>query len=75
MKKGTVLIDEALCKGCTYCIAACPSGVLRLSDTFNKAGYYPAEAAAPGKCSGCALCAEVCPEIAIEVYCEEGPKD
>lgn len=68
--KGKIKIDESLCKGCTYCIPTCPSGVLGLNEAFNKSGCYTAAAIAPEKCTGCALCAEVCPEIAIEVWRE-----
>lgn len=66
--KGSVKIDETLCKGCTYCVSACPAGALGMSGHFNRDGYYPAISVAPDKCNGCALCAETCPEVAIEVY-------
>ena len=50
----TAVIDEALCIGCTLCIAACPVdaivGARRLMHTVITA-----------ECSGCALCLPPCP--------------
>jgi 2-oxoglutarate ferredoxin oxidoreductase subunit delta len=69
--KGKVKIDEDLCKGCNYCVLACPKSALQLKKEFNKKGYFPAQNLRPDDCTGCALCAEVCPEMAIEVWREE----
>jgi len=73
-KKGKINIDRELCKGCYLCISVCPNQLIRISDTLNQKGYYPAEFSEtenPGKhCTGCALCATVCPDVAIEVYRE-----
>jgi len=69
--KGMIVIDKELCKGCTYCVDACPLGVIGIEDKFNKKGFFPATPEHFEKCTGCSICAEMCPEIAIEVYREE----
>ncbi|RLB06717.1 MAG: 4Fe-4S ferredoxin [Deltaproteobacteria bacterium] len=75
MKKGYIVIDQSLCKGCGLCIDVCPKGLIATAKELNIKGYYPAEFKGgqgdnPDGCTGCALCALVCPEIAIEVYRE-----
>lgn len=69
--KGKIVIDRELCKGCKYCITACPKGSIVIEVKFNSMGYFPAHFAHPERCTGCAQCAEMCPEIAIEVWREE----
>lgn len=66
--KGRIRIRRELCKGCAYCVDACPSGVISIQKRFNKSGYFPAFAEYMEKCSGCSMCAVMCPEIAIVVY-------
>jgi len=68
---GTIVIDRELCKGCGYCISACPKGCISQEDSFNSSGYYPASFVNTGQCTGCAICACSCPDIAIEVWREE----
>jgi 2-oxoglutarate ferredoxin oxidoreductase subunit delta len=70
--KGMIIIDEELCKGCTYCVDACPLGVIVIKDRFNKKGVFSASPKHPEKCTGCSMCAQMCPEIAIEVYRGKG---
>jgi 2-oxoglutarate ferredoxin oxidoreductase subunit delta len=72
--KGKIKIHTELCKGCMYCIDACPAGVISIRKRFNKSGYFAACAEHMEKCTGCAMCAHVCPEIAIEVYRDNGKK-
>ncbi len=66
--KGKVEINRELCKGCRYCVIACPKGVLEIEDSLNGMGYFPARAAKKELCTGCALCARMCPEVSIEVW-------
>jgi 2-oxoglutarate ferredoxin oxidoreductase subunit delta len=66
--KGMIKIDKELCKGCGYCVDACPFGVIVIEEEFNTKGYFPASPGHPDKCTGCCMCAEICPEVAIEVY-------
>lgn len=68
--KGRIAIDRELCKGCKYCVLACPKGVITMEAEFNVSGYFPAMAEYLDRCNGCTLCAQMCPEIAIEVWKE-----
>lgn len=68
--RGTIEVDEALCKGCELCVGACPQEVLELTlEKLNAKGYHPAALKSVG-CTGCGICAIVCPEAAITVYRE-----
>lgn len=69
--KGKIEINKELCKGCGYCVEACPKSVIVIGKRFNKMGYFVAETVLPEECTGCAFCAEVCPEIAILVWREK----
>jgi 2-oxoglutarate ferredoxin oxidoreductase subunit delta len=78
--KGKITIDPEVCKGCLYCIVACPRDLIVVSDKLNSKGLYPAkfngspeesgETSSKSGCTGCALCAVSCPDAAIEVYRE-----
>jgi 2-oxoglutarate ferredoxin oxidoreductase subunit delta len=71
--RGDVRISFHLCKGCTLCIAACPSKVLTQGDALNRQGYYAAVYDGSG-CTGCGICFYVCPEpdaITILVFKED----
>lgn len=68
---GKIEINRETCKGCGYCVAACPKGCITQDAEFNASGYYPAVFSDPSKCTGCAICAYSCPDIAIEVWREE----
>ncbi len=69
--RGRIEIDKELCKGCSYCINACPLGVIVIERQFNQKGFFPASPEHLDKCTGCSMCAHMCPEIAIEVYREK----
>jgi 2-oxoglutarate ferredoxin oxidoreductase subunit delta len=69
--KGMIVIDQELCKGCAYCVDACPFGIIVIKEEFNKKGVFSASAKDVDRCTGCAMCAQMCPEIAIEVFREE----
>ena len=73
---GKIIIDTERCKGCGLCVTVCPKGCIIISKHSNKSGYFPAEPAGPAKadCTGCAMCAIICPDIAIEVFCENKPR-
>ena len=67
-KKGKVVINRELCKGCYLCIRACPVKVLERDTENNSTGTYPVKSAFPDKCIACANCYEVCPDVCLEVY-------
>lgn len=71
--RGIVTVDPDRCKGCSLCVAVCPSGVLSLVEGINPKGYHPAEATSPAACTACALCAQMCPDLCIVVAREEAP--
>ncbi|MDT8388954.1 MAG: 4Fe-4S dicluster domain-containing protein [Lentisphaeria bacterium] len=54
-------LNQAECKGCRRCVAACPAHVLFLSETHNARGYRVAAYAGSG-CVGCGQCFYACPE-------------
>jgi len=66
--KGSVKINQELCKGCAFCMTFCPKNALSLSKKLNRKGYTIAAFDEKKGCTGCATCAQLCPEIAIEVY-------
>ncbi|MCE5195163.1 MAG: ferredoxin family protein [Nitrospiraceae bacterium] len=69
---GKISINRELCKGCKFCVIACPKGVIAIEEKFNKMGYFSAFPKDMDKCTGCASCAQMCPEIAIEVWADNG---
>jgi 2-oxoglutarate ferredoxin oxidoreductase subunit delta len=64
--RGTVVMAAERCKGCEICVAACPPGVLEMSDQVNSLGYL-LPVLLPG-CTACSACARVCPDLVFEVY-------
>ena len=69
--KGRIKINTELCKGCSYCVDACPINILKMSENTNQHSYKYAEMTDMDKCTGCKACAIMCPEIAIEVWVVE----
>lgn len=71
-RKGMIVINEELCKGCTLCVDVCPFHLIQITDHISSKGYYPARFAdSERKCTGCTLCAIMCPDVAIEVHRKE----
>lgn len=72
MTKGTIVIDQERCKGCTLCAAVCPQSVIVMeNDRLNLRGYHPASLVeADAHCTGCGVCAVICPDVCITVYRE-----
>ena len=68
-KKGKIIIDRELCKGCFLCVRACPVKVLEIDTELNSSGNYSAKIIDAEKCIACGNCYEVCPDVCIEV-CE-----
>jgi 2-oxoglutarate ferredoxin oxidoreductase subunit delta len=65
-----IKIDEENCKGCGYCVCACPTKALQMSTKRNSKGIITPEADAD-KCTKCKLCEVTCPDFAITI--EEDP--
>jgi len=63
-----VEIDSERCKGCEYCVIACPKKVLAIGDKLNSHGIRYAVVVKPDACIGCSLCAQICPDVCIEVW-------
>ena len=66
--KGAITLDVEKCKGCSVCIANCPTQTIALSLEVNGKGYNYAYMANPDNCTGCTNCATVCPDAVITVY-------
>ena len=72
MKNAVLTFDQAACKGCKICLAACPQKILELDTSrVNAKGYNPAFCVELTKCTACAICAKVCPDSVIKVEVEE----
>lgn len=68
-----VEVTARLCKGCDFCVEACPPKVLGFSTDINERGYHYSFYLGDG-CTGCGICFYNCPEPgAIVVYRQ--PKD
>jgi 2-oxoglutarate ferredoxin oxidoreductase subunit delta len=73
--RGTIIVNESLCKGCDYCASVCPKKLIHAADYFNARGYHPMVLEdLEGLCTGCLLCSTVCPEGGITVYREAARK-
>ena len=69
---GIVHIIDDRCKGCGFCVAFCPQGILAISDHTNIKGYHPPQVVPEKTCVNCGLCTLLCPDFAI--YIEDGGK-
>jgi 2-oxoglutarate ferredoxin oxidoreductase subunit delta len=63
--KGTIVLDEDRCKGCSYCVVYCPTNALAMGGRLNKKGYHLPDLTDPDKCNGCDMCGLFCPDFAI----------
>ncbi|SHD77670.1 4Fe-4S binding protein [Schnuerera ultunensis] len=54
------------CKGCYYCIKACPKDAISIMAITNKKGYQPIHVNEE-KCIGCGICYQVCPDYVFEI--------
>ena len=61
-----IIVDAKRCKGCGYCIQACPKEAIRVSEAVNPKGYNPIEIDEE-KCVSCGSCYRVCPDYVIEL--------
>lgn len=61
-----LIVHPDRCKGCRYCVAACPKKALFVSDYTNEKGYL-ATAVDEEKCIVCGTCFIVCPDYVFEI--------
>jgi 2-oxoglutarate ferredoxin oxidoreductase subunit delta len=66
--RGAIVVDIALCKGCSLCVESCPTDVIQLANEVNAKGFHYAFMNKADECTGCTNCATVCPDSCIEVY-------
>lgn len=67
LRRFSVEVDTAACKGCQYCAEVCKLEVFAPATFYNERGYRPLVAAAPERCIGCLDCFYACPDFAIQV--------
>ncbi len=72
--RGRVTIIRERCKGCSYCVAFCPTSVLEMAPEFNAKGYHYPKMSDGRDCSGCDLCGMYCPDFAISGTRLPGPE-
>jgi len=66
-KRYRVVINEAYCKGCGYCVEFCPSKVFDRKAELNAKGVNVPVFARPDDCIGCGQCNLLCPDLAIKL--------
>ncbi len=66
MANEKVYTNPVRCKGCGYCINACPKGAVVLSGLVNEKGYETIKVEEE-KCIVCGMCYRVCPDYVFEI--------
>lgn len=65
-KTEKVYTNPVRCKGCGYCINACPQDAISVSDHVNAKGYNTI-VVDEEKCVVCGMCYRVCPDYVFEI--------
>jgi NAD-dependent dihydropyrimidine dehydrogenase PreA subunit len=66
-KKFIPTVDNAMCKGCGYCIEVCSKDVFEPSSDLNAQGCHFVAVAHECNCTGCLQCFAICPDFAISI--------
>ena len=61
-----VYTNTVRCKGCGYCINACPKDAISVSEHVNEKGYNTIEVDEE-KCVQCGACYKMCPDYVFEI--------
>jgi len=64
--RGRWIVFPELCKGCGFCIEACPEDVIHWSKELGAYGTPTVEVDAAA-CTACRTCADRCPDCALDV--------
>jgi Fe-S-cluster-containing dehydrogenase component len=67
-KTGIIMVKDKQCKGCDWCVQACPHGGIMIHSDTGKA-------VACDLCSGEPQCVEFCPEEALELVSSDDEAD
>ena len=67
LKMTNITFNIEKCKGCEFCVGACPLRLIKMSNKLNKKGYHYAEISDKEKCTGCGMCFQMCPDLVIEI--------
>lgn len=69
--KWSVVLEEDMCKACSFCIAICPVDVFAWRNKSNKIGWVPVWVPRTENCVGCMLCYQICPDFCIDVVAKK----
>lgn len=61
-----IKVEKERCKGCQYCIKACPKGAVSLSGERNGQGVEFVKVD-PDQCVECGTCYTVCPDLVFTI--------
>jgi Fe-S-cluster-containing dehydrogenase component len=67
-KTGVIMVKDKQCKGCDWCVQACPHGGIMIHSDTGKA-------IACDLCDGEPKCIEFCPEEALDLVCSDDEAD
>ena len=67
-KTGVIMVKDKQCKGCDWCVQACPHGGIMIHSETGKA-------VACDLCGGEPKCVEFCPEEALDLVCSDDEAD
>jgi 2-oxoglutarate ferredoxin oxidoreductase subunit delta len=73
--KWNVVLEEDMCKACSFCIAICPVDVFAWRNKANKMGWVPVGVSHEENCVGCMLCYQICPDFCLDVVAKKEDKN